>query len=419
MWNWLRNIFKRGNDGAGHSVPSGSVQPDQYTVATEPAVPEERDETATSEPITQPYTESTESQADKLTESQADMTPHGGLTEQVTDVSDDSHAEGEGSRNEEGPAEQSINTISEPSIEQNSAQNAQAEMPNESTSSSNAEALSTLNELMGIEPDIPRNRHGKIYAVVNQKGGVGKSTTAVNLSAALAEAGKTVLMVDIDPQGNASSGLGHNRGNGQLTEPADHGYCIYDVIINSVPVAEVVRPTLQKNLYLLPATIDLAGAEIELVPMMARETRLKSAIDQIRNYFDLIVIDCPPSIGLLTVNALAAADELIIPIQCEYFALEGLSRLVSSIDLVKNSLNPNLTIGGVLMTMQDNRLKLSSEVIDEVRNHFKDKVFNAVIPRNVRLSEAPSHGQPINVYDGASIGAKAYKQLAQEVISRG
>lgn len=256
-----------------------------------------------------------------------------------------------------------------------------------------------------------REKRAHVIAVVNQKGGVGKSTTAVNLSAYLAEQGKNVLLVDLDPQGNATSGLG--------LKGKKPGACIYNAIIDEAAIDMLVVDTGIRRLKAVPATIQLAGAEIELVSMLSREGRLKKALEPILHVFEFIIIDCPPSLGLLTVNALVAADQIIIPIQCEYYALEGVSKLLHSIELIKKQLNPSLDIAGVLMTMHDARTNLSQQVIDEVVGYFKEKVYRTVIPRSVRLSEAPSYGQPINVYDRSSKGARAYEALAMEVINRG
>lgn len=251
----------------------------------------------------------------------------------------------------------------------------------------------------------------KIAAIINQKGGVGKSTTAINLSAALGEMGKQVLLVDLDPQGNSSSGLG--------IEKANLENCIYDVLLNDVPLEDVIIPDVCPGLDVAPATINLAGAEVELVSEMARENRLKDAVGSMRGKYDFIFIDCPPSLGLLTVNALVAADKLLIPIQCEFYALEGVTKLLESMKRVKTRLNPSLDIYGVLLTMFDSRTKLSVEVADEVRGYFGRAVFDTPIPRTVKLSEAPSFGQPITQYEPRGKGSIAYIELAKEVISRG
>lgn len=251
----------------------------------------------------------------------------------------------------------------------------------------------------------------KILAIINQKGGVGKSTTAINLSAALGELGKQVLLVDLDPQGNSSSGLG--------IEKSRVDNCIYDVLLNDVSIEDVIIPDVCEGLDVVPATINLAGAEVELVSEMARENRLKDAVGSLRGKYDYIFIDCPPSLGLLTINALVAADKLLIPIQCEFYALEGVTKLLDSMKRVKTRLNPTLDIFGVLMTMYDGRTTLSRQVVNEVRGYFNRLVFETLIPRTVKLSEAPSYGQPINLYDPTGKGAQAYMDLAKEVIARG
>jgi chromosome partitioning protein len=249
---------------------------------------------------------------------------------------------------------------------------------------------------------------GRVIAIANQKGGVGKTTTSVNLGACLASLGKRVLLIDIDPQGNTTSGIGINK--------ADVKYCVYDVVINDVPVEDAMLPTMVENLMVLPATIQLAGAEIELVPTISREVRLRKAIHPMRSRFDYIIIDCPPSLGLLTVNALTAADSVLIPIQCEYYALEGLSQLLNTIRLVQKHLNSSLEVEGVVLTMLDARTNLGLQVIEDVKKYFRNKVYRTIIPRNVRLSEAPSHGQPIIYYDAKSKGAETYTDLAKEVM---
>jgi chromosome partitioning protein len=250
----------------------------------------------------------------------------------------------------------------------------------------------------------------RVIAIANQKGGVGKTTTAVNLGAALAELEFRVLVLDLDPQGNATTGLGIN--------PRDVEGSVYDVLLNDVALEDIVEPTTLRNLFVAPATIDLAGAEIELVPTMSRELRLKRSIDQVRPDYDIVLIDCPPSLGLLTVNGLAAADDVIVPIQCEYYALEGLGQLLRNVGLVQANLNQSLDVRGIILTMYDARTKLADQVESEVRNYFGPKVYRTVVPRTVRLSEAPSFGQPIIVFDSTSRGASAYRELAKEV-SRG
>ena len=248
----------------------------------------------------------------------------------------------------------------------------------------------------------------KVIAIANQKGGVGKTTTAVNLAACLAQKGRKVLMLDEDPQGNATSGLGFDK--------RDIKKCVYDTLINDVPMKDVLLHSDYENLDVIPATIQLAGAEIELVSLMNREGRLKNALERVKHDYDYVLIDCPPSLGLLTINALTAANSVLVPIQCEFYALEGVSQLMNTIKLVQRNLNPALKLEGVLMTMFDQRTNLSSDVVGEVRKYFKTKMYNTIIPRNVRLSEAPSHGQPVIVYDPKSKGAQVYSELAQEVL---
>jgi len=263
---------------------------------------------------------------------------------------------------------------------------------------------------LSTTPQAPPLVMPRVIAIANQKGGVGKTTTAVNIGAALAEAGFRILIVDLDPQGNASTGLGLN--------PRDLDGSIYDVLMSDRPLEDCIEPTTLKNLFVAPATIDLAGAEIELVPAMSRELKLKKAIDSVREQYDVVLIDCPPSLGLLTVNGLAAADDVIVPIQCEYYALEGLGQLLRNVALVQSNLNPSLDVRGIVLTMYDARTKLADQVEAEVRQYFGPKVYQTVVPRTVRLSEAPSFGQPIIVFDSTSRGAQAYRALAKEV-SRG
>lgn len=251
----------------------------------------------------------------------------------------------------------------------------------------------------------------KIIAIANQKGGVGKTTTSVNLSACVAAAGKRVLLLDADPQGNATSGLGLDKGAIERS--------VYDVFINEFSISDVAQSTMIDTLKIVPSHIQLAGAEVELVNMMAREQVLKNALSAVRDAYDYIFIDCPPSLGLLTLNALNAADTLLVPIQCEFYALEGLSQLMNTVRLVRKNLNPSLDVEGVVLTMFDSRTNLSVQVVEEVKKFFRNKVYQTIIPRSVRLSEAPSYGLPVILYAGKSSGAVAYTSLAAELIEKG
>jgi chromosome partitioning protein len=244
-------------------------------------------------------------------------------------------------------------------------------------------------------------------AIANQKGGVGKTTTAVNLGASLADLGHRTLIVDLDPQGNASTGVG--------VDPHNLDTTVYDVLLNDAPLEDCIEGTEVRNLFVAPANLDLAGAEIELVPVFSRELRLKRALDEVRSDYDFVLIDCPPSLGLLTVNALASADEVLVPIQCEYYALEGLGQLLRNVELVRKNINPVLEVSTIVLVMYDGRTKLAEQVATEVRGHFPDKVCKTIVPRQVRLSEAPSFGQPITTFDPTSRGAIAYRELAKEV----
>lgn len=248
---------------------------------------------------------------------------------------------------------------------------------------------------------------GKVIAIANQKGGVGKTTTSVNISAILAKKGRKVILIDGDPQGNATSGLGVDK---------NVENSLYDILVNEVDINETLQDTCIKNLKVCPSNVNLAGAEVELVNLMSREQRLKEKLDEVKNDYDYILIDCPPSLGLITLNAFTAADSVLIPVQCEYYALEGLGQLINTINLVKKHLNKNLAIEGAVLTMYDMRTNLSNQVVREVKRYFDDKVYKTVIPRNIKLSEAPSYGMPITIYDATSKGARCYEKLAREII---
>lgn len=270
-----------------------------------------------------------------------------------------------------------------------------------------SKALGSLDEVAAESRESTARRLPRIIAVANQKGGVGKTTTAVNLGAALAELGYRVLIVDLDPQANATTGVGIDARSFELS--------MYDVLMRDAKMEDTVEPTSMKNLFIAPATIDLAGAEIELVPTFSRELKLRRALESIAGDFDYTLVDCPPSLGLITVNGLAAADEVLVPIQCEYYALEGLGQLLRNVELVKNNLNDGLKLTTIVLTMYDGRTKLAEQVAEEVRSHFGNRVCRNVIPRTVRISEAPSFGQPITAFDPGSRGAIAYRELAKEV----
>ena len=248
---------------------------------------------------------------------------------------------------------------------------------------------------------------GKIISIANQKGGVGKTTTSINIAAILAKKGKKVLLIDTDPQGNATSGVGVNK---------EQEFSVYDVLVGEIEFEKTLQDTNVKNLKVCPSNINLAGAEVELVSMMSREHRLKEGLEQVKDKFDYIIIDCPPSLGLITLNAFTASDSVLIPVQCEYYALEGLGQLLNTINLVRKHLNKNLQIEGAVLTMYDVRTNLSNQVVKEVKRYFENKVYKTVIPRNVKLSEAPSYGMPITVYDPKSKGAKCYEKLVREIV---
>ncbi len=270
--------------------------------------------------------------------------------------------------------------------------------------------MSQLIKIYRKPPETMTDKAPRIIAIANQKGGVGKTTTAVNLATAMAAIYKRVLLIDLDPQGNASTGLGIPQ--------ASRAQGIYDMLFDSAPLSALIKKTEVPNLDIVPSTVDLSGAEIELVSIENREFRLKEAFQAAYADYDYILIDCPPSLGLLTLNALVAADSVIVPLQCEFYALEGLSHLVRTIERVKRALNPKLELEGVVLTMYDKRNSLSNGVVADVRAHFPDKIYNTMIPRNVRVSEAPSHGKPVMLYDFKCIGSQAYIQLAKEVLVR-
>lgn len=321
--------------------------------------------------------------------------------EMTEDISEDT------AQSEEVLEEEITEITEEPAAEEVSVEEVEVEMPA-------SEDVPARPEIKSYKDKKPVNHTigtTKIFAIINQKGGVGKSTTAINLSAALGELGKQVLLVDLDPQGNSTSGLGIDKGALER--------CIYNVLLDDTKIEDAIIPDVCEGLDLVPATINLAGAEVELVSEMARENRLKDAVGSLRGKYDYVLIDCPPSLGLLTVNSLVAADKLIIPIQTEFYALEGVTKLLESMKRVKSLLNPTLDIFGILLTMYDGRTTLSRQVAAEVRNYFGKQVFDTIIPRTVKLSEAPSYGIPITQYDPTGKGAAAYVELAKEVINRG
>jgi chromosome partitioning protein len=321
-----------------------------------------------------------------------------------------------GNGTDSGPAPDSLTSAEPPIVHAESAVPTVAESPQtDETGEIALEEDVNVVDLTSAETPAPSEEQEpiilpRIISIANQKGGVGKTTTAVNLGAALAELDFRVLVIDLDPQGNATTGMGISHRNVEGS--------IYDVIMNDAPIDDCVEPTSVRNLFVVPATIDLAGAEIELVPAFSRELKLRRALAQVRDDYDFTLIDCPPSLGLLTVNGLAASDDVLVPIQCEYYALEGLGQLLRNVSLVKTNLNPSLDMRGIVLTMYDARTKLAEQVEREVRAHFGSKVYRTVVPRTVRISEAPSFGQPVTVFDSSSRGAVAYRELAKEV-SRG
>jgi len=324
--------------------------------------------------------------------------PHDGVVESAPTDPEAPREESEAPREEsDAPREESEAPREESQVVRSDDEDRRRDGPDPQASVEGSDAA---------EPQAPEDR-GRIIAVANQKGGVGKSTTAVNLGAALAESGARVLVVDMDPQGNASTGLG--------ISPQDRDVTTYQVLAAGLPASRAIMETAVENLSAITSTIDLAGAEIELVSQFSREMRLKRALEEVVERFDYVILDCPPSLGLLTVNSLAASDELIVPIQCEYYALEGLGQLLRNVRLVQQNLNPRLRLNGIVLTMYDSRTKLAEQVVAEVRKYFGGRVYDTLIPRSVRLSEAPGYGQPITTYDPSSKGARAYRALAEEV----
>jgi chromosome partitioning protein len=392
-------------------VPSAPVLPPTSPLArTEPApdrlspVSAER----ASGPIASPYPDA--AQTDESVGTEPVPTPTSPPTESVSPLGPPPSVEPSAATIAAPGPEITEPVITEPRITEPQNLGEQGAPPPSSSGPKHAMRTPSIGEeasglLSGFKPaprELPR-----IIAIANQKGGVGKTTTTVNLGAALAELDYRVLVIDLDPQGNATTGLGVEARNFELS--------MYDVIMRDQPLEDCIEPTSVKNLFVAPATIDLAGVEIELVPAFSRELKLKRAIDTVVDDFDFVLIDCPPSLGLITVNGLAAADEVLVPIQCEYYALEGLSQLLRNVNLVSTNLNQTLEVSTIVLTMYDARTRLSVDVANEVREHFSERVCRAVIPRTVRLSEAPSFGQPITVFDPASRGAVAYRELAKEV----
>jgi chromosome partitioning protein len=391
-------------------APEAGPEP-STTLNEEPTVPEVQVETAVT-PTTEPETAEPADAHESTTEPMSTHVREESEPEPaVTAVAEALEATAAGADEEplrEPSAEAPAETVAMPEAPPDRHPSHARAEPAESSFAGRAQIAERLGELPSTTDGAARVRPlPRVVAIANQKGGVGKTTTTVNLGAALSELDYRVLVVDLDPQGNATSGLGIDTRNFESS--------MYDVIMRDAPIEDCIEPTSVQNLFVTPATIDLAGVEIELVSAFSRELKLKRAIDTVVDDFDFVLIDCPPSLGLLTINGLAAASEVMVPIQCEYYALEGLSQLIRNVQLVASNLNSGLEISAIVLTMFDARTRLAIDVADEVRSHFKEMVCRSIIPRTVRLSEAPSFGQPITVFDPSSRGAVAYRELAKEV----